>query len=485
MISTERAILIKKGEAIINDPIILYRGDYQVKILFTILEHKFKFKETLNIIEQTRATYAQLAISLPDSTDLFTDIIKTENGTVIFEISKSMIDEISEVGSYSFHIRLFNEDRTSRVTLPPINGGIVIREPLIAEDRHPSSSIEVGYSKVDEAKITSDVESFADASGNLKIVWNKGDIISSTRLNEMVRYINENAVPGADGLTTSITVNGETYRQLNGNITLPNYPKTSEGGGNQDVDLSAYATTDYVNKEVAKKADINHTHNYLTNIPSEYITETELNEKGYITEAKLNDKGYLTNIPSEYITETELNNKGYLTDIPSEYITETELNRKGYLTEHQDISNKANISDLATVAMSGNYDDLTNKPSIPSLDGYATKQYVDDEIEKINDNIANVDIEEKVLNGNTLTLGSEPYQNANIVNETRIVLPSVNKYTEIHLFFTTTSEITIIMPSGLSYQKAPIINANKVYEFIFTYVNTNIGWVFGYVEYSE
>ncbi len=455
MISTERAILIKKGEAIINDPIILYRGDYQVKILFTILEHKFKFKETLNIIEQTRATYAQLAISLPDSTDLFTDIIKTENGTVIFEISKSMIDEISEVGSYSFHIRLFNEDRTSRVTLPPINGGIVIREPLIAEDRHPSSSIEVGYSKVDEAKITSDVESFADASGNLKIVWNKGDIISSTRLNEMVRYINENAVPGADGLTTSITVNGETYRQLNGNITLPNYPKTSEGGGNQDVDLSAYATTDYVNKEVAKKADINHTHNYLTNIPSEYITETELN------------------------------NKGYLTDIPSEYITETELNRKGYLTEHQDISNKANISDLATVAMSGNYDDLTNKPSIPSLDGYATKQYVDDEIEKINDNIANVDIEEKVLNGNTLTLGSEPYQNANIVNETRIVLPSVNKYTEIHLFFTTTSEITIIMPSGLSYQKAPIINANKVYEFIFTYVNTNIGWVFGYVEYSE
>ena len=403
MISTERVILIKKGEAIINDPIVLYRGDYQVKILFTILEHKFKFKETLNIIEQTKASYAQLAVSLPDGTDLFTDIIETENGSVIFKISKLMIDEIREVGSYSFHIRLFNEDKTSRVTLPPINDGIVIREPLVAEDSHLNSSVEVGYSRVDEAKIASDVESFADASGNLKIVWNKGDIISSTRLNEMVQYINENAVPGKDGLTTSITVNGETYRQLNGNITLPNYPKTSEGGGSQDVDLSAYATTDYVDKEVAKKADINHTHNYLTDIPSEYITETELNEKGYLTEHQSLDNYYnklevdqkIANAQlggegggevdlSSYALKAEIptktsdlvNDSNYLTNIPSEYITETELNGKGYLTEHQDISNKANISDLATVAMSGNYDDLTNKPSIPSLDGYATETYV-------------------------------------------------------------------------------------------------------------
>ena len=37
-----------------------------------------------------------------------------------------------------------------------------------------------------------------------------------------------------------------------------------------------------------------------------------------------------------------------------------------YLTQHQDISGKANITDLATVAFSGNYNDLTNKPTIPA-----------------------------------------------------------------------------------------------------------------------
>lgn len=34
------------------------------------------------------------------------------------------------------------------------------------------------------------------------------------------------------------------------------------------------------------------------------------------------------------------NDSGYLKSVPSEYITETELNDKGYLTEHQDISGK-------------------------------------------------------------------------------------------------------------------------------------------------
>lgn len=41
-------------------------------------------------------------------------------------------------------------------------------------------------------------------------------------------------------------------------------------------------------------------------------------------------------------------------------------NDSGFLTAHQDISGKANIADLATVATSGNYNDLSNKPTIPA-----------------------------------------------------------------------------------------------------------------------
>ena len=41
-------------------------------------------------------------------------------------------------------------------------------------------------------------------------------------------------------------------------------------------------------------------------------------------------------------------------------------NDAGYLTQHQDISGKANSADLAAVATSGSYNDLSNKPTIPA-----------------------------------------------------------------------------------------------------------------------
>ena len=95
-----------------------------------------------------------------------------------------------------------------------------------------------------------------------------------------------------------------------------------------DVDLTGYAKQDWVMQ------------NFISVIPSEYITETELNNalSSYYTKTQIDNKGYLTAIPSEYVTETELStslssyytktqidNKGYLTAIPAEYVTETEL----------------------------------------------------------------------------------------------------------------------------------------------------------------
>jgi len=61
----------------------------------------------------------------------------------------------------------------------------------------------------------------------------------------------------------------------------------------------------------------------------------------------------------------------------SEKLTSTDLvtyATKSYVGTETAI--KANTADLATVATSGSYNDLTNQPTIPSLSGYATETYV-------------------------------------------------------------------------------------------------------------
>ena len=48
---------------------------------------------------------------------------------------------------------------------------------------------------------------------------------------------------------------------------------------------------------------------------------------------------------------------------PDQYYTKTDIDNAGYLTQHQDISDKVNTYDLAAVATSGSYNDLSDKPS--------------------------------------------------------------------------------------------------------------------------
>lgn len=135
MIYTERTVTIKNTDASIDSLIVLYRGDKDVEIIFKIVDSKFKFSSVKgNVIEHTQASFGQLAILNPNGTDVFSDVTACVEGMVTFKMTAEMMDELTEVGEYSFHIRLYNEDQSSRVTLPPIIDGIEVREPIVSED---------------------------------------------------------------------------------------------------------------------------------------------------------------------------------------------------------------------------------------------------------------------------------------------------------------------------------------------------------------
>ena len=110
-------------------------------------------------------------------------------------------------------------------------------------------------------------------------------------------------IKGTDGLTTQIKVNGTTYTQSNGLITLPDYPTLSGSGSGLTTTQEQQIVTAY-------------NHSQSTHAP----INAEQNVQSNWTETNTSSDAYIKNKPT-----------------------------------------------LSTVATSGSYNDLSNKPTIPSI----------------------------------------------------------------------------------------------------------------------
>ena len=160
---------------------------------------------------------------------------------------------------------------------------------------------------------------------------------------------------------------------------------------------------------------------------SSFATKDELNSKAdasaitdMATQTWVQDKGYLTEVPSNYVTDSELTEGLAGKQDKGDYALKSDLNT---LATKEELATKADTSSLsskqdtlvsgtniktingetilgsgnlviqsgtsnwddiqgkpqfAEVATSGNYNDLTNKPTIPDVSGLATKEEIAD-----------------------------------------------------------------------------------------------------------
>lgn len=95
------------------------------------------------------------------------------------------------------------------------------------------------------------------------------------------------------------------------------------------ADISSETMTMTINREITGDEGKSYT---------EYLKES-------VIEPAVASEVAALSIPTK--TSELTNDSGYLTSVPNEYITETELSTKGYLTEHQDISGKADLVEVA------------------------------------------------------------------------------------------------------------------------------------------
>ena len=319
MIFTDRTVIVQKGTSSINDTIVLYRGDREVEIRFTLNESSpFKFGSgvTPNIIEKTEAAYGQLVIKVPgDKAPIFSEITATKKGAITFTITAEMIDEITEVGNYTFQIRLLDENKEGRVTIPEVVNGIEVREPIATEDI--SNTNEVGIAAVGYAITTAGTtEDTFDSQGNYnKTTWGTGDRITATKLNKIEA--------GIEGVNQ----------------------KVASGGTGGEVDLSSYAKKADL---PTKTSQLTNDSGYITNIPDEYITETELNAKGYATTSQIptvpTNVSKFTN-DAHYASETFVNNKIAEAQLGGDSGT---IDLSGYVTKETGNANQITFADGQT-----------------------------------------------------------------------------------------------------------------------------------------
>ena len=153
--------------------------------------------------------------------------------------------------------------------------------------------------------------------------------------------------------------------------------------------LSGYATQSWVQSQ-----------NYLTEIPKEYSTDTEVSQTittalvGYARQAWVNSQGFAkeTDIPSltGYATQSWVNSQGFLTEIPDEYVTISELQAQNYATQswvtEKGYQTSAQVNDTITEALNGyatqtwvNQQNFAHESDIPNLTDIATQSWVNNQ----------------------------------------------------------------------------------------------------------
>ena len=407
----ERTITINNDKATLDKPIYFYVGDGNITCLFTIKEigktARFGKVNDSNIIQENDSIdYGEAKIYKPSKDHAETARAEIIDDKLQIEFNFDNIDDYSEAGVHKLQIHLYDNatGERNRLTIPPID--IHVLMPIGIETTLIDEAI-VDYSILNAQ--AEDVPAFDEEGNYNKTIWQRGDIITQGKLNKIEdalyeinaaddNFVTEDeleiALRGKANAAHNHTANNitglarvATTGSYNDLSNKPNIPNTSNLATKAELEGKApivhnhdgvYAPTSHTHAAYAAN---NHSHDgYLTEVPATYATKTYVRD--YI-----NDSGFITSIPSAYVTESELENelsaRGYASeDYVIRKIGEAQLGGGEPGDPSELLKDYATIAQLNTKSDKGHTHDeryLTQS----SLDNYATKKYVDDAIEGI------------------------------------------------------------------------------------------------------
>ena len=413
---SKKVVLTVSGYKIsLSDSLQFYQND-QLKLIFEI--NKYGIDVASSFTHKTLMPLQPLTATLFIETPLGVDSIESaniEDNAVTFYLTSN---QTQHIGISTMQIKLTDDDGC-QITLPSFtfevqkniyDNAVHVSGILLADENgnvlsDENSNMINASATTESSKQIKDFSLKTGVSGQEDILVQDNGVTKRIKSNELIDTVD---------LTGYAT---ETYVQNK-------IAEASLSGG--EVDLSGYATKDELSTKANKselhshsnktvldgitsskvtewnnKSTFDGNYNSLTNKPTiptvdvnKSYVDTQLAKKantsdipslnGYATETYVQNKIAEASLSggevdlSGYATKDDLNTKADKSAIPTKVSQLT--NDKGYLTSHQNISGKADktyvdteLSKKANTSHTHSYDDLTDKPTIPSTTNLATK----------------------------------------------------------------------------------------------------------------
>lgn len=254
---------------------------------------------------------------------------------------------------------------------------------------------QIEYSAGDNIDITDHVVSVSDTSQliageNVSITASGNDYVISAQVPETSGYVTEQEMNEAIQSATSAFITSADIPDLPDDLVTSGELATVSGEiVNQIPSLQGYATEEYVTEQT-----------------SAFLTSADLPDvSDMATKTWVGEQGYLTSIPSEYVTETEL---------------ASELSGKADTSAIPDVSNfvtqediDASVSGKMDASESSAFYPMATNPSgyltSEDLNGYATESYVTSQTSGKQDQLSfeyNEESAISAINGSALAGGS-------------------------------------------------------------------------------
>lgn len=135
-IYTERTIRVSNNKASMDKDIYIYRGNRNIELLFTIIEHPFKFKD-INMIEKVAPSHAYVTLLTPQMKQIGTGRAEVVDGIIKLVVSSAMIDEKTECGDYTIVVDLYDEVGDAVLTIPPVENQLHVLDRMTEIDEIP------------------------------------------------------------------------------------------------------------------------------------------------------------------------------------------------------------------------------------------------------------------------------------------------------------------------------------------------------------